>query len=73
MFSKLGVHWYVFTADLDTNARRFGGVKDYCPHPTCAVINLAVTFVWHLQQEVRIFKASCGSKLLLLLFIVSVS
>lgn len=29
MFSKQGMHWYVFTAYLDADTRRFGVVKDY--------------------------------------------
>lgn len=36
------------------------------------VITLAVIFVWHLMQEVRIVKESSANKSLFLLFIVSV-
>lgn len=47
----------------------------YCSHPvwTHAMITLAVSFVQHLKQEVRILKASCGNEPLVLLFIVSMS
>jgi len=76
MFSKQGMHWYVFTAYLNTDTRRFGVVKDYLI-PACyqspSVRTLAVIFVSQLKQEVGICKARCEQKSRVLLFIVSMS
>lgn len=73
MFSKQGTRWYVFTAYLDTDTRRFWVVKDYLIPTSClspCSDNPGSHLCMAFEAGGQDLQASCGNKSLILLLLL---